>query len=375
MSVGHGGNIYEIARQINCRPEEIIDVSSNINPLGPPPGLLEFLKENIEAITRLPEVDGREMTAHFADYLGIDPHRLLAGNGTTQFIHSLPGALKSRNTLILGPTYADYADACKNQQVPFRMLAAAASEGFVPDMDRFREHLDRCDTIIICNPNNPTGALIPFDTLEPLCGTYPQKNFIVDESYLPFVPQGEKESMTHSACDNVMVLHSISKIFGIPGLRVGFVAADKKIIQKFRNFLPPWSVNSLAQTAVRYLAEQSALVESFIRKTRLFLEEQRKQFHQSLSENPALELYRNPTPFILIKLPPDLTGRLVWERLSRERILIRNCANFEGLTDQFIRVSLKSPEVNRWVAGKLVSLAGQPEYSFSVKDEKRLACR
>jgi threonine-phosphate decarboxylase len=375
MRVGHGGNIYEIARQINCRPAEIIDVSSNINPLGPPPGLLEFLKENIETITRLPEIDGREMTAHFADYLGIDPHRLLAGNGTTQLIHSMPGALKSRSTLILGPTYSDYADACKNQQVPFRMLAAAASEGFVPDMDRLREHFDRCDTIFICNPNNPTGTLIPFDTLEPLCRTYPQKNFIIDESYLPFVPQGEKESMTHSACDNVMVLHSISKIFGIPGLRVGFVAADKKIIQKFKNFMPPWSVNSLAQTAVRYLAEQSALVESFIRKTRLFLEKQRKQFHQSLGENPGFELYRNQTPFILIKLPQDLSGRFVWERLARERILIRNCGNFDGLSEQFIRVSLKSPEVNLRVAAKLVSLASQPEISFAVSNGKHLVCR
>ena len=164
MRMGHGGNIYEIARQINCRPAGIIDVSSNINPLGPPPGLLEFLKENIETITRLPEVDGREMTAHFADYLGIDRHRLLAGNGTTQLIHAIPGAIQSRSTLILGPTYSDYADACKNQRVPFRTAAAAASQAFVPDMDRLREHLERCDTIFICNPNNPTGTLIPFDT-------------------------------------------------------------------------------------------------------------------------------------------------------------------------------------------------------------------
>lgn len=373
MRMGHGGNIYEIARQINCRPAEIIDVSSNINPLGSPPGLLEFLKENIETITRLPEVDGREMTAHFADYLGIDRHRLLAGNGTTQLIHAIPGAIQSRSTLILGPTYSDYADACKNQRVPFRTVAAAASQAFVPDMDRLREHLERCDTIFICNPNNPTGTLIPFDTLEPLCRAYPQKNFIIDESYLPFVVQGEKESMSHAAGDNVMVLHSISKIFGIPGLRIGFIAADKKFIQKFQKVLPPWSVNSLAQTAVRYLAEQSAVVEAFIRQTRLFLEKQRNQFHEILSNNPALELYRNPTPFILIKLPPELTGRLVWERLARERILIRDCANFEGLSDQFIRVSLKSPEVNLRVAAKLRSLVSQPEYSFSVTNGKRLA--
>jgi threonine-phosphate decarboxylase len=107
----------------------------------------------------------------------------------------------------------------------------------------------------------------------------------------------------------------------------------------------------------------------------LFLEKQRKQFHQSLGENPAFELYRNQTPFILIKLPPDLSGRLVWERLAHERILIRNCGNFDGLSEQFIRVSLKSPEVNLRVAAKLVSLASQPEISFAVSNGKRLVCR
>jgi threonine-phosphate decarboxylase len=95
MTFGHGGNIYEVARQHGCRPSDIVDMSSNINPLGPPPGMLEFLKDRLGKITRLPEIDNQETIQYFADYLGIEPDRLLVGNGTTQFIRI---SLKSSET-------------------------------------------------------------------------------------------------------------------------------------------------------------------------------------------------------------------------------------------------------------------------------------
>ncbi|MGD8262442.1 MAG: aminotransferase class I/II-fold pyridoxal phosphate-dependent enzyme, partial [Desulfobacterales bacterium] len=113
MIGGHGGNIYDMARRLGCLTTDIIDMSSNMNPLGPPPGLLDYLADNIlTATTQLPEVDSSEMTENFAAYLGVDAHRLLAGNGTTQFIYSIPRVLETRKALIVGPTYSDYVDAC-----------------------------------------------------------------------------------------------------------------------------------------------------------------------------------------------------------------------------------------------------------------------
>ena len=93
MLHGHGGNRIELARRLGCSPGEIIDMSSNINPLGPPPGLIKYLKDNIDGIGKFPEVDSREITVQFADQCRIDPDRVLAGNGTTQFIYALPQAL------------------------------------------------------------------------------------------------------------------------------------------------------------------------------------------------------------------------------------------------------------------------------------------
>ena len=154
MTFGHGGNIYELARSLNCRPADIVDMSSNINPLGPPPGLLEFLKGNMGKITRLPEIDNIETIRYFADYLGIDPEHLLAGNGTTQFIYSMPRILDSKSAAIIGPTYSDYQDSLYRSQISSKTLISAESNGFQPNIEHISSCLDRFDTVYLCNPQS-----------------------------------------------------------------------------------------------------------------------------------------------------------------------------------------------------------------------------
>jgi len=356
MLDGHGGNIYETARLLGCAPSEIIDMSSNINPLGPPTGLLDFLRKNIDAVTFLPEVDSREITTHFARHFDLAPDRLLTGNGTTQFIYMIPHVLETGGAIILGPTFTDYADACRMHNVLPTMMTADESDDFRPDICRLKQKIDGANTVFICNPNNPTGALIPRDELEWLCRTHPGTNFIIDESYLPFVDRGEKVSMMHSEFTNVVVLISISKIFRIPGLRVGFVVSYPETIKKFRRYLPPWSVNSLAQAVGRYLASQGTEVDLFIKKTRLFFEDQRKEFYQNFEHIPEIKLIPGATPFVLIRLPDFLSAGRVCAQLARDKILIRDCTNFHGLSDRFIRISLKTRQKNHMLAEKLQSV-------------------
>jgi threonine-phosphate decarboxylase len=356
MLGGHGGNIYETARRQGCAPSEIIDMSSNTNPLGPPPGLVDFLKNNIDAVTDLPEVDSQEITRFFAECFALDPDRVLTGNGTTQFIYTIPQVLETKKAVILGPTYADYADACRVHNLRPAMLLAEASDDFRPDMNRLTNKIDDKDSVFICNPNNPTGSLIPRDELERLCRSHPDTNFIVDESYLSFVSHGEKESLINTGLSNVIVLVSISKIFKIPGLRIGFVISAAETIKKFRRCLLPWSVNSLAQAAGRYLAAQRTEIGSFIQRTQLFFEDQRNEFHEKFKHFPEISLFPSTTSFMLIKLPPILSADRVCNQLAREKILIRNCSNFYGLSDQFIRISLKSREQNRMLAEKLLAI-------------------
>jgi len=363
---GHGGNIYTAAKQLGCSPNDIFDMSSNVNPMGPPPGLLPHLKESLESITALPQVDAQEMVRAFSAWHDIDPRGVMAGNGSTQLIYSLPLALNTRKALILGPTYADYADACNMHHIDYEYLIAPESKRFEIDIDQFQHRARHFDTIFICNPNNPTGTLIPAGELESLCRSCPDTFFIIDESYLPFVDDPDTASMLKAGLSNVIVLNSMSKIFRIPGLRIGFLITSPGTVQRMSRYGLPWSVNSLAQAAVLYLSAHRGQVETFNKQTRQYIEREKKRLTRRLQGSPHIKLFPSLTPFILAKLLAPSSADAACQYLLEHRILVRNTSNFEGLTDSFLRFSLKSPEINTRFADSLLDFFS----AFDLNDER-----
>jgi threonine-phosphate decarboxylase len=363
MITGHGGNVTALAERLGCRRDEITDMSSNLNPLGPPPGLEAFLQDSIRAIRSLPQADARDMVLAFSRHHDIDPGRVMAGNGTTWFLYTLPAALASRKVLILGPTYSDYRDGCLMQGVPFGYSMAVKETGFTPDLDQAARLLDKgpldFDTVVLCNPNNPTGVLAPGKRILELAAGNPGVRFVVDESYLPFADDAEALSLVRETrFPNLVVLSSMSKIFTIPGLRTGFVIADPSLIRSWTRWYQPWSVNALAQAAVVHLLGQGPEMGEFLRKSRLFMNRERALFQQRLAGCPGLTLFGSETSFVLAELTGKARSADICRAVGDRRILIRDCANFDGLSDRFVRFSLKTPEINRNLAA---ILAGLPE--------------
>ncbi len=350
MINGHGGNIFETADKLGCDPMDVLDMSSNVNPLGPMPGLMHHLHEHLDRIIALPEAGAGGIVRAFSSRHGIDPENVLAGNGTTQLIYTLPAALEIRQALILGPTYSDYADACRMHGAGFRFALSDENSSFCHDLDAL--DIQTCDTVFICNPNNPTGTLIPSQTLSALCRRYPDTRFVIDESYLPFVPEEAARSLIGAALPNVIVLNSMSKIFRIPGLRIGFVTAHPDSIEKIRRYMLPWSVNALAQAAVMYLMTQKQEVAEFVQTTLAYLSGERQFVMNGLSLAPGIRLFPSTTSFILAKLD-RLTAEAVSRHLLSHRILIRDCGNFQGLSGKFIRISLKTRNVNQILTDRL----------------------
>lgn len=369
MLKGHGGNIYDLAQRLGCHGSEIVDMSSNMNPLGPPQDLVRFLQENIKTIATLPEVDANRTVNMFAQRYNIDPEGVIAGNGTTQFIYSIPRILETKRALIFGPTYADYADACAMHNIGYDYITARESKAFEHDIKAAAQQIQGHDTIFICNPNNPTGNIIPAAHLEQLCRSHKDVNFVIDESYLMFVDGSNSQSMIRSTNPNVMVLNSMSKFFTIPGLRIGFLISSPVIIKQFKTYLLPWSVNSLAQMAVQYLMKQTAQVETFIEDTIKFIAREKDILFETFKNSSFIKLFPSTTSFILARLYGNLRAGGLGMHMADHRILIRNCSNFNGLSDRFIRFSLKTGEINRMFATKLLARISQEE--SIAKDEHR----
>ena len=356
MLKGHGGNIYELARELDCPPDTIIDMSSNVNPLGPMPEMMDFLRGQMRGITRLPEVNARGIVGLFARALDVDPERVMAANGSTWFIHMLPLALKSKRALIIGPTYSDYAAGCRMHHVEHRFWHSLPDNGFQPGIQEIDKSLAGFDTVFICNPNNPTGALIPRNRILDLCTRHPEVVFVVDEAYLPFVVGSAESSVAGCGLANVVVLNSMSKIFRIPGLRIGFMVSSAQVIQKMARYALPWCVSAMAQAAVVWVLTHREIADQFVEKTVQFVAAQRAIVAQGLASVAGLMVFPSKTDFILVQLPEGLSAETVCAALAADRILIRNCANFNGLSNRYVRISLKKEDANRKLARKLIEI-------------------
>ncbi len=344
MIKGHGGNVHDLANRLGCEISDITDMSSNLNPLGPPSGLNKHLKDNLNKILALPEVDAGNICEKFAKKYDLVRDRLIAGNGTTQLIYLIPRALESKKSLIVAPTYSDYADSCKMNGTDFEYYYLKEEDHFKLNMEDLKRSLDGFDTIYICNPNNPTGVLIQTETLVDLCNSYPDKYFVIDESYLPFVDNLKNISIKGYNLKNAIVLNSMSKIYRIPGLRIGFLIADEAIIEKFNKFILPWSVNGLAYCAVEFLMD-SKETDDFEKDSRIFFEEELNYFLDQFKDIDSLKFFPASTYFIIARTKGFVASDLC-EYLKKQKILIRDCSNFKGLSENFVRFSLKKKETN-----------------------------
>lgn len=347
MIIGHGGNMKGLAERLGCSVEEIADMSSNLNPLGPPQTIEKVIYDNLFKIRSLPAPDAVHMRKGFANFHGIDEKNVVAGNGTTWFIYTIPKALGSKKVLIAGPTYSDYRDACLMYNIDFQHCLAKDAHLFDPNIDEISQMAKTADTVFICNPNNPTGSLVSRDKLEYLLQKHTDTVFIIDESYLPFVDQAKEVSLVSRVeYENLIVLSSMSKIFTIPGLRTGFLSAARNLADKIMAFYQPWSVNALAQAVIEHIFDHPETIEPFYRKTRDYIKTEKTRFVESLNPVDGVKLFDSSTYFILARLSGRTRSKEFCERIGRHKILIRDCSNFFGLSDHYVRFSLKERQIN-----------------------------
>ena len=179
---------------------------------------------------------------------------------------------------------------------------------------------------------------------------HPNTCFIVDESYLPFVPGGRQHSLVNDLPANAVVLQSLSKIFRIPGLRIGFLIAAEPLVDRFRPWMLPWNVSGLAQAAAAYLMKHQHEVEQFVESSSAYVQKERETLFHALKSRSAVDLFPSETVFFLVKLPSGKTAAEIKEALLKHRVLIRDCSNFRGLSQRYIRISIKTAAANRLLA-------------------------
>ena len=265
MKESHGGDIYGIARRHNLEPGAILDFSASINPLGPSPRAKKKIrKRSTSAVLHYPDPDCFELRRAVAQFHGIAEDLILPGAGSTEFIYSIPRALKIRKALIVTPAFSEYEAGLESsgESCEIHFLETAERDGFELNVEGLILALTQgYDALYLCNPNNPTGILTERkDLLRILARTEREKTwFILDEAFIDFLPEESLVDVA-SASSRLLILRTLANFFALPGLRAGYLVSNPEMVQHLSRMQPPWPVNAIAQVA----AAESLRDESFI---------------------------------------------------------------------------------------------------------------
>ena len=343
----HGGNIYKLQRE---GKKDILDYSSNINPLGVPESLKKAVSENFSVLTRYPDINYTELRESIGKYNNISPENIIAGNGATEVLFLYIKALKPKKVLIATPTFAEYERAVKNAECEIDFFELKEEDNFILNKDKFIQKAVNYNLAVICNPNNPTGKFISKEIIFEINENLKKSGtkLFIDECFIEFISGWKEKTSALFKSENIFILRALTKFFALPGLRLGYgICFDKKIIEKINEMREPWSVNGFADLAGKVILNDI----EYIKNTEKWILEERKYFTDSLKkieENKKIKIYETKTNFILIKLL-EMTSEEFKSRMEEKNILVRNASNFKFLDNSFIRFAIKDREKNKKV--------------------------
>ena len=349
MEHKHGGNINKIKEDFNISPDEIMDFSVNTNFLGPPEEIYELLQKNTLHIKDYPEPNSKTMKKTIADKICLNDGNIIIGNGATEIIYQFVKIVNPTKALIISPTFSEYKFAVKSINGEIEHYLLTSENGFSFDEDRLLKKINQnqYDMVFICNPNNPTGKLILNDQIKNLLNVLKDSNtkLIVDESFIDFVQEKNKYTAVNfiNQFENIFIIRSFTKIFSIPGIRLGYGIGSDDIINEIEKNRDPWSVNIFAQI----IGEKLINYHQYYHQSREIIFRERDVLHNLLSQIDGIKPLYPGANFILLNI--SQTGKTSTEiarELGKEGIIIRNCNSFKSLEEDYIRVAVRGRSEN-----------------------------
>ena len=338
IPASHGG-IFSIKNP----NEKIIDFSSNVNPLGCHPGVKKYLKKQLQKIHIYPDSESTRLRSNLKWFTGISTSQILIGNGATEIIYNFCSAFvnKKSKVLIPCPTFSEYEKAVKfssGKIIPFKSL------NLNEDFQKFIAKIPIKGIVFICNPNNPTGEILSKKNMEQIVKIAEKKSTLVfvDETFIELVPDSNPSLVkTIKKYENLFILRSFTKSFGLAGLRIGYGLGSKKIIETLQRIKIPWNVNCIAQSA----ASAALCYSNFLDKSRQNIKKEKFFLMNSLSKLEWMSCFNSSTNFILIKT--KINSKILQKKLLKKNILIRDCSTFCGLNENYVRIAVKNRKENQ----------------------------
>ena len=367
----HGGDLLRMAATAGRDPASLLDFSVNVRPEGPPEFIRAALFRAMTALAAYPSPHAEEAMLAAARHHGMDASRFVFGSGSNELIHALARVLRKRgvpSVRVVEPAFSEYAIACrlagikaipvwggiieKNQCVP---TTDTGKDEAVPTRDLLDALTDAPEgsAVFLANPGNPSGLFRTPEECLRLMSSRSDLLWIIDEAFVEYAGTETEASVLQRLPKNGIVLRSLTKFHAVPGVRLGYLAADAELAQAIRDELPAWSVNAFALAAAQAVFADTS---DFAAQTRAENAERRADLAAALSSLPGIEVYPSAANYVLFRwpgAPRNLLGIL----LKRFGIAVRDCSNYHGLKDgSWFRAAVRFPEDHRRLAEALSAI-------------------
>ena len=330
----HGGNVHA-----ESGSENFLDLSASLNPLGFPKQIEDVVHREIKNCNRYPDNNSTRLCEAIAKFEHVSPDTIFCAGGSSDIIFRLASCVKNRPGLVLVPSFSDYSRAMKSRDMEIVYHPLDEETGFQCNENLLNTiEITNPGILFFCNPNNPTGVLTPRSFIEELLHKCSKAGTlaVIDECFIDFCEKAidaTAKPLLHEYA-NLVVLKAFTKIFDLPGLRLGYaICTDPAVIELLHYHGPDWPVSNLAQSAGIAVLNNA---EGYIISTIEYVLNERKYIVQEL-QNLGYIVYDSSANFVFFKNPYDFDLK---KKLDNENIRIRSFDAFDGLGPEYCRVGV-----------------------------------
>lgn len=327
MIYGHGDDLYNFEDGI------VANFSSNVWPGGADARVLETMQRSIAHVKNYPEPNADTIRHKLAKRYNLSSDNFLVTNGAAEAFYLIAQAFRQTNATIFTPTFSEYEDAATANDI----LCSYSPFGAIHTETKINTAL-----AFICNPNNPTGQQLDKSILLQLINNHPETIFIVDEAYSDFTRTPQSLLSHIHKLQNLIIVHSFTKTFAIPGIRTGFIAAANNIVKKIVCYKAPWSVNTIALHATTFILDH---YDSLLPDVDPLLHEC-DWLKKEIAAIEGYEVIPSATTYFLVKTHYGTASTLKHYLVQQVGCLIRDASNFRGLDESYFRIATQSRDKN-----------------------------
>ena len=345
----HGGNVHKASRLLHASLDQILDFSANINPLGMSSKGLDAVKNALQDVIHYPDPDMTHLYSITSKLWNMPKENIVFGNGAAELIYAICRLPQIKGVYVPAPGFSEYSHGAKSCGLPVVEYPLEFDEhifSFSYDLNTMLQDLQQSkhQLVFIGNPNNPCGTLLKDESHELFEVCKKNGHYLVfDESFVDFL--GYNYSMRNYVkdYDNVIIVHSLTKFYAVPGLRIGGMMANPMIINFIKSHIPSWTVNHLAQI----YSENALQDKDYIEESRTVLRIEKEWLYKELMQMDYLRGIEPSVNYILCHLHEQYSLEDMIQNLYHQSILIRDCSQYTGLGPNWFRIAVKTREQNQ----------------------------